>query len=64
MFVGIDDDGDFDIEFDVLNESVNGIFVNVDDKVFGFEEMECVLNDVSELIDNDDLNFFDLVDEN
>ncbi len=64
LFVGIDDDGDLDTEFDALNESANGISVNVDDKALGLEEMERALNDVSEPTDNDDLNSFDLADEN
>ncbi|HFG1637929.1 TPA: polar hub landmark protein HubP [Vibrio cholerae] len=64
LFVGIDDDGDLDTEFDALNESANGISVNADDKALGLEEMERALNDVSEPIDNDDLNSFDLADEN
>ncbi|MBY3673877.1 aspartate-semialdehyde dehydrogenase [Vibrio cholerae] len=64
LFVGIDDDGDLDTEFDALNESANGISVNADDKALGLEEMERALNDVSEPTDNDDLNSFDLADEN
>ncbi|EGR1040840.1 aspartate-semialdehyde dehydrogenase [Vibrio cholerae] len=64
LFVGIDDDGDLDTEFDALNESANGISVNADDKALGLEEMERALNDVSESTDNDDLNSFDLADEN
>ncbi|HDZ3229513.1 TPA: hypothetical protein RI730_000018 [Vibrio cholerae] len=65
LFVGIDDDGDLDTEFDALNESANGISVNADDKALGLEEMERALNDVSEPTDNDDLNSFDLLaDEN
>ncbi|EOW9454181.1 FimV/HubP family polar landmark protein [Vibrio cholerae] len=64
LFVGIDDDGDLDTEFDALNESTNGISVNADDKALGLEEMERALNDVSEPTDNDDLNSFDLADEN
>ncbi|EKF9661878.1 hypothetical protein O1C66_002096 [Vibrio cholerae] len=64
LFVGIDDDGDLDTEFDALNESANGISVNADDKALGLEEMERTLNDVSEPTDNDDLNSFDLADEN
>ncbi len=64
LFVGIDDDGDLDTEFDSLNESANGISVNADDKALGLEEMERALNDVSEPTDNDDLNSFDLADEN
>ncbi|EOX1289714.1 polar hub landmark protein HubP [Vibrio cholerae] len=64
LFVGIDDDGDLDTEFDTLNESANGISVNADDKALGLEEMERALNDVSEPTDNDDLNSFDLADEN
>ncbi|ENV1281657.1 FimV/HubP family polar landmark protein [Vibrio cholerae] len=64
LFVGIDDDGDLDTEFDALNESANGISVNTDDKALGLEEMERALNDVSEPTDNDDLNSFDLADEN
>ncbi|EOU2517582.1 polar hub landmark protein HubP [Vibrio cholerae] len=64
LFVGIDDDGDLDTEFDALNESANGISVNSDDKALGLEEMERALNDVSEPTDNDDLNSFDLADEN
>ncbi|WP_333747503.1 polar hub landmark protein HubP [Vibrio cholerae] len=64
LFVGIDDDGDLDTEFDALNESANGISVNADDKALGLEEMERALNDVSEPTENDDLNSFDLADEN
>nr|ELY5254912.1 hypothetical protein [Vibrio cholerae] len=64
LFVGIDDDGDLDTEFDALNESANGISVNADDKALGLEEMERALNDVSEPTDNDDRNSFDLADEN
>ncbi|EOX4199873.1 polar hub landmark protein HubP [Vibrio cholerae] len=64
LFVGIDDDGDLDTKFDALNESANGISVNADDKALGLEEMERALNDVSEPTDNDDLNSFDLADEN
>ncbi len=64
LFVGIDDDGDLDTEFNALNESANGISVNADDKALGLEEMERALNDVSEPTDNDDLNSFDLADEN
>ncbi|EOW9152868.1 polar hub landmark protein HubP [Vibrio cholerae] len=64
LFVGIDDDGDLDTEFDALNESASGISVNADDKALGLEEMERALNDVSEPTDNDDLNSFDLADEN
>ncbi|HIH0472234.1 TPA: polar hub landmark protein HubP [Vibrio cholerae] len=64
LFVGIDDDGDLDTEFDALNESANGISVNADDKALGLEEMERALNDVREPTDNDDLNSFDLADEN
>ncbi|EHY8702796.1 hypothetical protein K4740_001312 [Vibrio cholerae] len=64
LFVGIDDDGDLDTEFDALNESANGISVNADDKALGLEEMERALNDVSKPTENDDLNSFDLADEN
>ncbi|WP_315898456.1 polar hub landmark protein HubP [Vibrio cholerae] len=64
LFVGIDDDGDLDTEFNALNESANGISVNADDKALGLEEMERALNDVSEPTDNDDLNSFDLADDN
>ncbi|KQB07924.1 FimV/HubP family polar landmark protein [Vibrio metoecus] len=63
LFVGIDDDGDLDTEFDALNESANGISVNGDDKALGLEEMERALNDVTTETEDDDLNSFDLADE-
>ncbi|WP_154172223.1 FimV/HubP family polar landmark protein [Vibrio metoecus] len=63
LFVGIDDDGDLDTEFDALNESANGISVNSDDKALGLEEMERALNDVTTETEDEDLNSFDLADE-
>ncbi|EEZ00576.1 AAA ATPase [Vibrio sp. RC586] len=63
LFVGIDDDGDLDTEFDALGESSNGISVNSEDKALGLEEMERALNDVTEQVESDDLASFDLADE-
>ncbi|WP_187381980.1 FimV/HubP family polar landmark protein [Vibrio mimicus] len=63
LFVGIDDDGDLDTEFDTLGESANGISVNGDDKALGLEEMERALDDVTTEEDTDELSSFDLADE-
>ncbi|MGL6026298.1 MAG: FimV/HubP family polar landmark protein [Vibrio sp.] len=65
LFVGIDDDGDLDTEFDVLGTSANGISVNEEDKALGLEEMVRALDEVSQadapVVETDS---FDLSDQN
>ncbi|QIL86149.1 LysM peptidoglycan-binding domain-containing protein [Vibrio sp. HDW18] len=48
LFVGIDDDGDLDTEFDILGTSANGISVNEEDKALGLDEMVRALDEASQ----------------
>ncbi|MGL5430910.1 MAG: FimV/HubP family polar landmark protein [Vibrio sp.] len=65
LFVGIDDDGDLDTEFDIFGASANGISVNEEDKALGLDEMVRVLDEASQadapMMASDS---FDLADQN